>query len=147
MVSIGGYYRKVTQLTVVGSRQRRMRARMESKAFSDCRHGEVVKLDDIMQNHPMSNAYHAIQDLHDILHSYYKVARKRFVDSVRMQAADHYLTTGPNAPLKLFSPAFVAGMTPTQLEEVAGEDLTLKRRRMQLEKESKDLADGKMILS
>lgn len=28
---------------------------------------------------PMSNADHAIQDLHDILHSYYKVALKRFL--------------------------------------------------------------------
>jgi len=52
-----------------------------------------------------------------------------------MQAADYHLTTGPRAPLKLFSPAFVAEMTPTQLEEVAGEDLTLKRRGIQLEKE------------
>ena len=38
-------------------------------------------------------------------------------------------------------------MTPIQLEEVAGEDLTLKRRRMQLKKENKDLEDGKRILS
>jgi hypothetical protein len=120
---------------------------MESKSFSDGQYGEVVRLDDIVQNHPMSNADHAIQDLHDILHSYYKVARKRFVDSLRMQAADYYLTTGPSTPLKLFSPAFVAGMTPRQLEEVAGEDLTLKRRRMQLKKENKDLEDGKKILS
>ena len=51
---------------------------MEGKVFSDCQHGEVVRLDDLMQNHPMSNADHAIQDLHDILHSYYKVALKRF---------------------------------------------------------------------
>lgn len=82
------------------------------------------------------NDDHSIQDPHDILQSYYKVARKRFVDSLRMQAADYYLTAGPRTPLKLFSPAFVAEMTPTQLEEVAGEDLTLKRRRMQLERES-----------
>jgi hypothetical protein len=38
-------------------------------------------------------------------------------------------------------------MTPGQLEEVAGEDLTIKRRRVQLEKEQKDLEDGKKILS
>jgi len=64
-----------------------------------------------------------------------------------MQAADYYLTTGPRTPLKLFSPAFIAEMTPSQLEEVAGEDLTLKRRRIQLEKESRNLEDGKRILS
>jgi len=120
---------------------------MESKVLSDCQHGEVVRLDDIMQNHPMNNADHAIQDLHDILHSYYKVARKRFVDSLRMQGADYFLITGSKTPLTLFSPTFVAGMTPGQLEEVAEEDLTMKRRRVQLEKEQKDLEDGKKILS
>ena len=113
----------------------------------DCQHGEVVRLDDLMQNHHMSNADHADQDLHDVLHSYYKVALKRFVDSLRMQAADCYLITGSETPLALFSPAFVAGMTPGQLEEVAGEDLTIRRRRLQLEKEQRDLEDGKKITS
>ena len=77
-----------------GSRQRRMRAGMEDKVFSECQHGEVVRLDDLMQYHPMSNADHAVQDLNDILHPYYKVALKRFIDSLRMQAADYYLITG-----------------------------------------------------
>lgn len=124
-----------------------MRAGMEGKVFSECRYGEVVRLDDLMHNHPMSNADHAIQDLHDILHSYYKVALKRFIDSLRMQAADYFLITGSETPLTLFSPALVAEMTPGQLEEVAGEDLTIKRRRLQLEKEQRDLEDGKKILS
>ena len=114
--------------------------------ISEYSHGKVVRLDDLIQNYPMSNADHAIQDLHDILRLYYKVARKRFVDSLRMQAVDHYLITGSETPLKLFSPAFVAGMTPGQLEDVAGEDLTIKRRRLQLEKEQRDLEDGKKIL-
>ncbi len=129
------------------SRQQRLYAGMQSRYIIDCSHGEVVKLDDIIQNHPMSNDDHAIRGLHDILQSYYKVARKRFVDPLRMQAADFQLTTGPCTSLKLFSPVFVAEMTPTQLEKVAGEDLTLKRRRIQLEKESKNLEDSKRILS
>ena len=139
----------LTRLTnlCVASRQQRLHAAMQDKSFSDCKHGEVVRLDDVVQNHPMSNDDHAIQDLHDILQSYYKVACKRFVDCIRMQAADYHLTTGSRTPLTLFSPAFVAEMTPTQLEEVAGEDLTLKRKRTQLERELKNLEDGKRILS
>jgi hypothetical protein len=39
----------------------------------------------------MSNIEHAVQDLHDILRSYYKVARKRFVDNICMQAAGYLL--------------------------------------------------------
>lgn len=64
-----------------------------------------------------------------------------------MQAADYHLTTGPRTPLELFSPAFVAVWTPTQVDDVAGEDLTLKLRRTQFEKELKTLEDGKRILS
>jgi hypothetical protein len=50
-----------------------------------------VKLDDVVQNHPMSNTKHVVQDIHDILFSYYKVARKRFVDNMCMHAVDHFL--------------------------------------------------------
>ena len=129
------------------SRQERVRNRAAAKAFSDCSHGDVVRLDDLAVHHPMSNAEHTIQDVHDILKSYYKVARKRFADSLRMQAADHFLITGPDTPLTLFSPAFVAALTPNQLEEVAGEDVSSKRKRNQLEKEMGDLEQGRRILN
>ncbi len=43
-----------------------------------------------------------------------------------MQAANYHLITRPRTPSNLFSPMFVAEITPTQPEEVAGEDLTLK---------------------
>ena len=63
-------------------------------SFSDCQHGTVVRMDDIMKNNPMSNDNHIILELHDILQSYYKLSRKRFVDNVRMQVVDHFLVTG-----------------------------------------------------
>ena len=50
-----------------------------------------------------------------------------------------------NTLLKLVSPAFIAEITPKHIE-VAEEDLTLKRWRVQLEKENKDLKDGNKIL-
>lgn len=76
---------------------------MEEKSFSDCNHGTVVKLNDIALSHPLSNTDHVVVEIHDILRSYYKLARKRFVDCVRMQVADFLLTTGPDTPLSLFS--------------------------------------------
>lgn len=88
--------------------------------FSDCDYGEVVRAK--VQNHPLGNVDHVIFEIHDILRSYYKVALKRFMDNVRMQVADHFLVTGTETPLKLFSPTFVAAMTTAQLEEVAGEE-------------------------
>lgn len=96
----------------------------------------MVKLADISQSHPLSNTDHVVVEIHDILRSYYKVARKRFVDCVRMQVADFLLITGPDTPLSIFSPEFVVAMSPEQLEEVAGEDARTKRQRNQLERET-----------
>ena len=94
----------------------------------------------------MSNTEHTVREMHDILCAYYKVARKRFVDNMVMQAAEYYLVSGPDSPLKLFRPTFVAELTEEQLEEIAGEEIGLKRMRRQLKKEISDLEAGKRIL-
>ncbi|KKZ68835.1 hypothetical protein EMCG_00006 [[Emmonsia] crescens] len=116
--------------------------------FNDniCTHGTVVRLEDIVHHNPMSNTRHTVQDIHDILESYYKVARKRFVDNVCMQATDYHLITGPNTPLKLLSPAYILDLADHQLEDIAGEDPGLKRKRKQLKKEIDELEKGRKIL-
>ncbi|PGH18719.1 hypothetical protein AJ80_04372 [Polytolypa hystricis UAMH7299] len=127
-------------------RQEHLQSALEKNALSDRQHGKVLKISAIMKYHPMSNADHMIQDLHDILESYYGVARKRFIDSVCMQAADYHLVTGPLAPLKLFSPSFLQTLNPKQLEEIASEDTIVKRKRAQLKREIGDLEAGRKIL-
>lgn len=107
---------------------------------------EMVPLNAVLKTTNMSNVQHTVQEMHDILGSYYKVARKRFVDYVCMHAAGYHLIDGPDTPLKLFSPPFVARLTHEQLEYIAGEDVALKRRRAQLNKEIKELEEGKKIL-
>ncbi len=47
----------------------------------------------------MCNDDHTIQDLHDTLKYCYKVARKRFVDAVCLQAVDYFLVSGKTSPL------------------------------------------------
>lgn len=116
------------------------------KSFEDHSRGRVVRIDDIAHHYHMSNREHTVQDIHDILKSYYKVARKRFVDNICMQAVDYCLVTGPETPTKLFSPSFVNGLTKEQLEEIAGEEAALKRRRRQLRKEIADLKIARKIL-
>lgn len=99
-----------------------------------------------MQNHPMSNTEYIVQNFYNILESYYKVVRKRFVNIVCMQGTNHHFITGPNSPLKLFSPAFVINISTKQLEEVAGKNIALKRKRKQLQKEMLNLEAGRKIL-
>ena len=129
-----------------------MRAAIESKAFTQpndltaFNKPRVVRVEDIIHSHPMSNTEHVVIEMHDILKSYYKVARKRFVDNICMQAADYHLVTGPDSPLGLFSPKFVSELSEEQIEEIAGEDAALKRRRAALTKAIKNLEDGMKIL-
>ncbi|KAL3467221.1 P-loop containing nucleoside triphosphate hydrolase protein [Aspergillus heterothallicus] len=127
------------------SRQQRTAALMRDKSFM-LHQIPVVKLNDIVRDEQMSNAEHAVREVHDILKAYYKVSRKRFVDNVCMQAADFHLVSGPNTPMSLFTPSFVTTLTDEDLEEIAGEDAAIKRKRAQLKKEIHDLEAGRKIV-
>ena len=120
---------------------------MQKKSIASKDGVKFVSLDDaILPTSIASNTEQTARDLHDILKSYYKVARKRFVDVVMMQAVDYYLINGPEAPLKLFSPRFVSALTADQLERIAGEDVSTKRKREELKREIENLTNGKKIL-
>ena len=119
---------------------------MKKLSTNTSKNGEVIKLQDMLEISTVSNTDLIIRDLHDILKSYYKVARKRFVDVVCMQAVDHYLLTGPDAPVKLFSPSFVSGLTDEQLDRIAGEDVSKRNKRAELRREIENLTNGKKIL-
>lgn len=95
----------------------------------------------------MSTADSVVRNVHDIFESYYRIARERFVDNVWMQAASYHLVTGPDTPLKLLSPSFISSLNSDQLEDIAGEDLGLKRKRKTLIKELLGLEAGRKILS
>lgn len=127
------------------SRQKRANSIQGKKAF-DGPEGKVVRLDDLNHHQNMSNAEHAVQDLQDILESYYKVARKRFVDNVCMQATGYYLMQGPITPMGLLSPSLVSSLGREQLDAIAGEEATLKRKRERLYKEIADLSIARDIL-
>ncbi|KAL1885821.1 hypothetical protein Plec18167_001317 [Paecilomyces lecythidis] len=128
------------------NRQKRCISEIEEKSFDDCSHGRVIRVDDLATQHHMSNEAHTVRDIHDILESYYKVARKRFVDNICMQAVDYSLVTGPNTPVQLFSSSLVTSFTKEQLDEIAGEETTLKHRRRQLAKQIEDLKQARIIV-
>jgi hypothetical protein len=105
----------------------------------------LLRLKDILKV-VMSNDDHTIQDLHDTLKSYYKVARKRFVDAVCLQAVDHYLVSGKTSPLWIFSPDFIGKMSDTELHQIAGDEDETIRARNTLETELSTLRQGERIL-
>jgi hypothetical protein len=109
-------------------------------------HHKLIRSDRIEQSMAMNNSQYTIQDIHDILESYYKVARKRFVDTVCMQASDFHLLTGPNSPLRIFGTAFVSELSLNQLDIIAGEDISTKQLRKSLKSEITALEEGRKLL-
>lgn len=63
-----------------------------------------------------------------------------------MQSAGHFLVTGANTPLKLFSATFVGSLTEEQLKTIAGEEPAARKRRKRLQEEIADLETGRRIL-
>ncbi|PLN80206.1 P-loop containing nucleoside triphosphate hydrolase protein [Aspergillus taichungensis] len=132
--------------TLQRMRTARIQAQLAPKAISDQRRGEMVRLSDVSTAHNKSNTKQTVEDIHDILQSYYKAALKRFADNICMQAAGFYLVHGPETPTRLFDPLFVHNLSEEDLEEIAGEEPRVRRLRAQLVKEIGDLEAGKMIL-
>ncbi|KAL8965576.1 MAG: hypothetical protein Q9183_003775 [Haloplaca sp. 2 TL-2023] len=129
------------------SEQKRMKALLAPQVITDRIGGRMIReeaLDSIVGK--KSNVESTIQRLHDIVRSYYKVARKRFVDNVCMQATDRQLIRGPDAAVRLFSPSFVSGLSTEEMDRIAGEDLTTKRKRAELTREIENLRAAKKLL-
>jgi Dynamin central region/Dynamin family len=116
------------------------------QSFTGYTNNQQVSLEDALSPMSMSNHEHTVRDIHDILNAYYKVARKRFVDTVCMQGCDFHLITGGSSPLRIFTPLFVHDLSAEQLDMIAGEDPSSKRNRKALEQEIKALESGKKLL-
>ncbi|KAF2427246.1 interferon-induced GTP-binding protein Mx2 [Tothia fuscella] len=93
-----------------------------------------------------SNLEHVKEEIHDILQSYYKVARKRLVDNLYSQVVDHCLLSGPNSPLSAFSQEWVIKLDAERLETIAGDSLADRTQREGLVKKIEDLNAAVQIL-
>ena len=92
------------------------------------------------------NRQQVCEDILDTLMSYYKVARKRFVDTVCQQVIQYFLLGTDDGPLRIFSPDLVMSLGTEELEMVAGEDAESKRRRDILKREMENLEAALKIL-
>jgi len=71
-------------------RIRRQLLSLKSWTTNDTEKEPLLRLKDTITT-SVSNEGQSIQYLHDTLEAYYKVARKRFVDAICVQAIDHFL--------------------------------------------------------
>ncbi|KAG9375883.1 hypothetical protein A1F94_013627 [Pyrenophora tritici-repentis] len=78
----------------------------------------IVDLEDVRSTTKnKSNVDQVKEEIHDILWSYYRVARKRFVDNVYQQAVDHCLLTGTRSPLAVLTQEWVIELDTTDFVE------------------------------
>ena len=105
----------------------------------------LVRTQDVVDMHT-SNDDQILEDLHDILQSYYKVARKQFVDAVTKGVVDYLLLLVENGPLSVCSPAFIASLSAEELNRIAGEASATSQIREKLTTESRILEDGFHVL-
>ncbi|KAH7631146.1 hypothetical protein B0T09DRAFT_398779 [Sordaria sp. MPI-SDFR-AT-0083] len=75
----------------------------------------------------------------DVLKSYYKIARKRFVDAICQQVVSLLLLNGDESPLNILCPELIAKLTDNQLEQIAGEDSASRSMRQGLDEEIEGL--------
>ncbi|KAL7818322.1 P-loop containing nucleoside triphosphate hydrolase protein [Trichoderma gracile] len=95
---------------------------------------------------PSSSLEDTTRDIHNLLQSYYGIARSRFVDVVCQQAIDYFLLRAENGPLEVLSDKVVLDMSAEQLDVIAGEDLAVKEERERLAKQVESLTQALKIL-
>ncbi|ATY65794.1 interferon-induced GTP-binding Mx2 [Cordyceps militaris] len=86
------------------------------------------------------------EEVHDLIKSYYEVARDRFIDNVYLQSITHSLISGANSPLALFSGRWVLALEPERLDAIAGESFQSREQRTRLNQRIKDLTEAVAIL-
>ncbi|KAL7808711.1 P-loop containing nucleoside triphosphate hydrolase protein [Trichoderma gracile] len=111
-------------------RQERVIARLQALGFGD---GELntINLGELTSALHLSNEDQAVNDIHDALKAYYKVAIKRFGDYVVISVVERLL--GDQGALKYFSSERVGGLSDQQLAVMAAESYTTSTARVELE--------------
>jgi hypothetical protein len=114
--------------TLSNIRQERTLRRLKAMGLHD---GGSFSLNQVVGAVHLSNEDQAVEDIHDILKAYYKVARKRFTDNVILQVAERHLL-GVNGPVRTLSPEFVTNLEDSELEHIAGESYVTSSMRNDL---------------
>ncbi|KAL8721074.1 MAG: hypothetical protein Q9181_007788 [Wetmoreana brouardii] len=131
-------------LTLKKLRLSRMQKRLENSPSwytQDDNKETLLRLKDVLNMH-ISNEDQAVEDLHDILQSYYKLARKQFVDAVSKGAVDYHLLTVSDGPLRVCSPQLVGMLSDKELDQIAGETIESAAERAHIMRRLKSLEAG-----
>ncbi|KAL5334146.1 P-loop containing nucleoside triphosphate hydrolase protein [Aspergillus crustosus] len=116
--------------TLNALRTDRVRIRLESMGLTDIVPDQFT-LTQVMQGLHLSNEDQAVNDIHDILKAYYKVALKRFADNVVIQIVERYIL-GRDGPVRALSSDMVNELDEGELLDLAGESFSTSSIRVEL---------------
>jgi len=133
---------------VQGMRAERVAESLEGLAFKNIERGKDCVLLDDLRNSVIDkdNVQQVCEDIVDALSSYYKVSRKRFVDSICQQVVNHFLLDDNGSPVKILCSDFIMSLDDDQLDAIAGEDAATKQQRQVLEREAESLDAALKVL-
>ncbi|KAL2825068.1 P-loop containing nucleoside triphosphate hydrolase protein [Aspergillus cavernicola] len=116
--------------TLNAIREERVRVRLQEMGLQD---GAMKTLDlsQVMQRVHLSNEDQAVNDIHDILKAYYKVALKRFADNIVIQVVERHIL-GREGPVRALCSDMVNDLDEEELMEIAGEKFVTSTMRNEL---------------
>ncbi|KAI9812239.1 MAG: hypothetical protein M1832_000471 [Thelocarpon impressellum] len=121
-------------------RQDRVLARLKGLGLQDGQQ-QHINLDTLVGAANLSNEDQAVNDIHDILKAYYKVALKRFTDNVVTQVVERCFV-GADGPVKILCPEFIGGITEAELAKLAAESYSSSRARTDIRHRSDRLSEA-----
>ncbi|KAJ3498987.1 hypothetical protein NLG97_g696 [Lecanicillium saksenae] len=89
---------------------------------------------------------HMIEEVHDLIKSYYEIAPDRFIDNVYLQSIAASLISEKDGPLGIFTDHWVLSLEPETLDAIAGESFHTREQRQILTKRVQDLTAAIAIL-
>lgn len=117
--------------TLAKTREDRVLRRLKESGLRDGE-DQTIDLAAITRAAHLSNEDQAVNDIHDILKAYYKVAVKRFMDNLVLQVVErHYL--GDQGPVKAISPEYVGTLSDTELRDIAAESYATSSARVNID--------------
>ncbi|KFY88242.1 hypothetical protein V498_06867 [Pseudogymnoascus sp. VKM F-4517 (FW-2822)] len=116
--------------TLAKTREERVVNRLKGLGLQDGEY-QTIDLAAITRAAHLSNEDQAVNDIHDILKAYYKVALKRYMDNVVLQVVER-IYLGSNGPVRAISPEYVGTLSDTDLADIAAESYATSSTRTEI---------------
>ncbi|KAI2823747.1 hypothetical protein CBS147321_11058 [Aspergillus niger] len=115
---------------LAATREERSLSRLKKMGFNEENMYNIDVKELLIRAHQTNNDQ-AVDDIHDILKSFYKVAMKRFNDNVVVQVVERCIL-GDEGAFQALTPEMIGDLTDRALEDIAGENYATSSARNDL---------------